>query len=127
MSDDTSGGERDPADSVGELLGRLFRRGRTEMEKAARQAKERLTLRQLKGDRDRMYQKLGKESRHLLEAGELDHPGLRRAVERIKELEARILEQEDQLRAAGVDPGLTGDEPGSSSDEGGQGEAESSR
>lgn len=103
-------GEGAVAEVVGDLLGRLWRRGRVEMEKATRQARERLTLRQLKGDRDRMYQKLGKEARHLLEGGELDHPGVRRAVERIRELEERIREQEDQLRAVGLDPDAGGDE-----------------
>ncbi|MFN7144670.1 MAG: hypothetical protein ACK4YP_12910 [Myxococcota bacterium] len=87
-----------------ELLGKLWRRGRVEMEKAARKGRERLTLRQLRADRDRMYQKLGKEARQLLEAGDIDHPGLRRGVERVRELEARLLEAEDAVRASGGDP-----------------------
>ena len=102
-------GGGDVGEVVGDLLGRLFRRGKVEMERATRQARERLTLRQLRSDRDRMYQKLGKETRHLLEGGEIEHPGLRRAVERIKELEVRIQEQEDQLRAVGLDPSAPGE------------------
>lgn len=89
---------------MGELLGKLLRRGKVEVERATKWGRERLTLRQLRSDRDRMYQKLGKEARLLVEGGDLDHPGLRRGVERIKELEARILEIEDQLRAVGLDP-----------------------
>lgn len=87
-----------------DLLGKLWRRGRVEMEKAAKKGRERLTLRQLRADRDRMYQKLGKEARQLLEAGDIDHPGLRRGVERVRELEARLLEAEDAVRASGGDP-----------------------
>ncbi len=87
-----------------ELLGKLWRRGRVEMERAARKGRERLTLRQLRADRDRMYQKLGKEARALLEAGEIEHPGLRRGVDRVRELEARLLEAEDAIRATGGDP-----------------------
>lgn len=90
-----------------DLLGKLWRRGRVEMEKAAKKGRERLTLRQLRADRDRMYQKLGKEARQLLEAGDIDHPGLRRGVERVRELEARLLEAEDAVRASGGDPDAT--------------------
>lgn len=60
-----------------------------------------LHLRQLRLDRDRMYQKLGKEARLLMEGGELSHPGVARAVERIREIEARIEEQEAAMRRAG--------------------------
>jgi len=67
-------------------------------------ARERLTLRQLRADRDRMYQKLGKEARHLHEAGELEHPGVARGVARIRELEKKISDLEDQLRAVGLEP-----------------------
>ncbi len=104
------------AEMLAELAGKLWRRGRIEVEKAARKGRERLTLRQLRGDRDRMYQKLGKEARLLLEGGELDHPGLRRGVERIRELEARLLEAEDAVRAVGGDPDSegTGEEGGGS-------------
>lgn len=119
-ADDPSGaGPRaplvDPAlrDMAVDLLGKLFRRGRVEVEKAARKGRERLTLRQLRSDRDRMYQKLGKEARNLLEAGELDHPGIRKGVERIAELERRLQELEDELRNLGVDPGA--EEPGEGS------------
>lgn len=98
------GAEEPLAELFSELLGKLWRRGRVEVERAARKGRERLTLRQLRADRDRMYQKLGKETRQLLEAGDIDHPGLRRGVERIRELEARLLEAEDAVRASGGDP-----------------------
>lgn len=109
-------GEGPLGDAVADLLGKILRRGRVEVERAARKGRERLALRQMRGDRDRMYQKLGKEARQLLEAGELDHPGLRRGMERIRELEARILEAEDIARGRGEDveeppEGDSADEP----------------
>lgn len=68
----------------------LFRRGRVEARKAASIGRLRLDLRQLSRDRDAMYAKLGREARHLVEGGEIDHPGMRRGVERISELDLRI-------------------------------------
>jgi hypothetical protein len=88
-------------EAVADLFGKLWRRGRVEVERAARRGRDRLALRQLRTDRDRMYQKLGKETRQLLEAGEIEHPGIRRGVERIMELERKLLEAEDALKAAG--------------------------
>src|SRR5262245_22291225 len=90
-----SHGDEGPlGEAVAELFGKIWRRGRVEVEKAARRGRERLALRQMRGDRDRMYQKLGKEARQLVEGGDLDHPGLKKGVARIAELEARILEAE---------------------------------
>ncbi len=98
-------GEEGPmSEMLADILGKLWRRGRLEVEKAARKGRERLTLRHHRADRDRMYMKLGKEARQLLEAGELDHPGIRRGIERIRELEAKLLEAEDAVRARGGDP-----------------------
>lgn len=89
----------------------VFRRGREGARRAASSGRVRLDLRQLRRDRDVMYQKLGKEVRHLLEGGEVQHPGLARGVERIRELEARIAEVETELaarRAAEVAAGVAG-------------------
>ncbi len=93
-----------PKDLVADALSKLWHRSRSEAGNAARWARERLTLRQLRADRDRMYQKLGKEARHLHEAGELDHPGIEKGVGRIRELEQKIGDLEDQLRAVGLEP-----------------------
>jgi hypothetical protein len=117
-SDRRIAGDEPLGDMFAELLGKLWRRGRVEMERAARRGRERITLRQLRGDRDRMYQKLGKEARALLEAGEIEHPGLRRGVERVRELEAKLLEAEDAVRAVGGDPEAP--DPGSEGTEAGQ-------
>lgn len=48
-----------------------------------------------------MYSKLGRELRHLVEGGELDHPGLKRGVERIEELDQRIEALKKELALAG--------------------------
>ncbi len=89
---------------LADTLSKLWNRSRSEAGNAARWAREKLTLRQLRGDRDRMYQKLGKEARHLFEAGELAHPGVARGVERIRDLEKKIADLEDQMRAVGLEP-----------------------
>jgi hypothetical protein len=93
----------------------VFRRGREGARRAASSGRVRLDLRQLRRDRDVMYQKLGREVRHLLEGGEVQHPGLARGVDRIKELEARIAEVEAELvarRAAEVAAGVASQDGG---------------
>ncbi|MCB9778378.1 MAG: hypothetical protein H6742_07440 [Alphaproteobacteria bacterium] len=77
----------------------LFRRGRKTAKRAAEGGRVRLDLRQLRRDRDVMYQKLGREVRTLIEGGELRHPGLERGIGRIEELEARIAEVEAEIAA----------------------------
>ena len=89
---------------LGELLGRFVNRAKEEAERAARRGRDQLHLRQLRNDRDVMYQKLGKEARNLLEAGEIAHPGLLKAVERIEELERRLRECEDAFRVGDNPP-----------------------
>lgn len=94
MSDD----ERPPREEVEPVLGdvlsralrRLLGRGRDELGRAARTGRHRLELRQLQKDLDHFWVRLGKTSYRLVEAGELDHPALRKAMERIDELEAKI-------------------------------------
>ena len=93
--------KNDRADAVVDLLGRVLKAGRTGAEKMARMGRERLLLRQLRADRDRLYRKLGKEVRQLLETGDLEHPGVRRAVGRIAEIDARVAEVEEQIRRGG--------------------------
>lgn len=102
----------------------VFRQGRVRAKQAAATGRVRLDLRQLRRDRDVMYQKLGREVVHLQEGGELQHPGLARGVERIREIEARIAEveadlarqrAEDAARAADqADPEHQAGEPGAS-------------
>jgi len=73
---------------------RLVERGRFEMEKAANRGRLRLESRQLQRDRDHFWKRLGKEAYHLVEAGEVDHPALRKAMSRIDDLEERIRKQD---------------------------------
>lgn len=101
-----SGGRAGPQESLGGaltgLMGVLLRRGRVGVERAAVQTRFRLDLRQLKRDRDVMYQKLGRELRALIEAGELHHAGLARGVERIAELDRKIAAVEGDLGVVGA-------------------------
>ena len=78
------------AEAFGELVKRLVGRSRIELSRAAERGRQRLELRQLQRDRDAFWIRLGKTSYRLVEAGEIDHPGLRKAMERIDQLEARI-------------------------------------
>ena len=68
----------------------LLHRGRRGIGRAADRSRVRLELRQLVRDRDAFWTRLGKTAYHLVEAGEIDHAALRRAMSRIAELDARI-------------------------------------
>ena len=89
---------------IGYLLTRAVRRlvgrGRTELGKAAKTGRSKLELRQLQKDLDHFWARLGKTSRRLVEAGEIDHPALRKAMARIDELELQI----DRLKSAPPKP-----------------------
>ena len=118
-STDRPAADPDPVPMLGDALSGLLRgvlsRSRTEVERLASDGRARLELRQLRKDRLRMYGKLGKETRALLEAGEIEHPGLARGVGRISELDERIAAAEAAFAATGepvpADPEL--DEPDS--------------
>jgi hypothetical protein len=94
------------ADLVGRAVRRLWRRGREEAGRAARTGKTRLELRQLQADLDHFWARLGKTAYHLVNGGELEHPALRKAMQRIDELEARIdsLRKADATAVAEPDP-----------------------
>ena len=80
------------SDAVGSLLRIAAERGRRSLGRAAMQGRARMEMRQLQKDRTRMTEKLGREVIRLVEGGELDHPGLLRGVDRIREQDARIAE-----------------------------------
>ena len=92
------------SDTTRELLGKLWSRTQDQAGRAARYGRDMLSLRQLRADRERMFVKLGKEVRQLVEGGEVDHPGLVRGVGRIREMEGKIRAQEEAVRATGVEP-----------------------
>jgi len=78
------------AESLAHLLSRLLFRGRRGLSQAAERSRTRLELRQLQKDRDHFWVRLGKTTYHLVQAGEIDHPALRKAIARIDEIDARI-------------------------------------
>lgn len=88
-------------DALGQVLRRAVRRGRQEVGRAAAQGRVRMELRQLRQDRQRMFEKLGREVVLLVDAGELTHPGMIRGAERIRQVDAQIAQVEADLRARG--------------------------
>ena len=83
--------ELDPlTDTIGRLLRRLVDRGKATLGKAAAHGRDHLRLLQVRRDLDHFWVRLGKTAYHLVEAGEVDHPALRKAIERIDDLERRI-------------------------------------
>jgi hypothetical protein len=81
-------------DAVANLVRAVARRGRDRMRDAASTGRHRLELRQLHKDRDAFWARLGKTAYRLAEAGEIDHPALRKAMERIDELDRAIAAME---------------------------------
>lgn len=78
------------ADLMVQVVRRLVRRGRVEVERAAETSRRRLELRQLRRDRDHFWMRMGKTAQQLVLAGEIDHPALRKAMVRIDEIEAEL-------------------------------------
>lgn len=91
-SDATSFGQA--AGVLGEAFGQAMRvairRGRNEVERAASTGRHRLQVRQLRSDRDAMLRKIGLEVLRLVEADEIQHPGLVRSARRVAELDAEL-------------------------------------
>ena len=77
-------------DALERVLGVLRTRGRARAEQGARVARKRIDAYQARRDLDKLYQKLGREVERLVEAGEIDHPGLLRGVDRLKQQHARV-------------------------------------
>jgi hypothetical protein len=92
------------SEAARQLLSKLWSQTQAQAGKAARYGRDVLSLRQLRADRERLFVKLGKEVRQLVEAGDVDHPGLAKGVARIKEIELRIRAAEDAMRAKGLEP-----------------------
>lgn len=68
----------------------LIQEGRTRLGGAMDDSKKMLALRALQKDKQKMYEKLGREVVRLADAEELSHPGLLRGVERIKDISAEL-------------------------------------
>ena len=93
-------------DLLGRAVRRLVARGRKEVERVAEGSRHRLELRQRQKDLEHFWMRLGKTAARLVEAGEIDHPSLRKAMDRISELEGKI----DDLKSV-PSPEPLADEP----------------
>ena len=78
------------ADLLRELLSFVSDRGRAEIGKAHERGRHQLEVRQLRKDRSKRLEKLGREALALVEAGEIDHPGITCRIDHIKDLDERI-------------------------------------
>lgn len=107
MPSDRSDRELEPllGDLLTNAVRRLVRRGRKEVERVADRSRHRLELRQRQKDLDHFWVRLGKTAWRLVEAGEIDHPSLRKAMARIEELERSI----DDLKSTAPPEPLAGD------------------
>ncbi len=85
-----------------ELVSALAKRSRTELGRAANQGRQSMDARQLKRDRDVMLTKLGREVLALVDGGEVDHPGLVRGANRVRELEERIASTDAVTQESGA-------------------------
>ncbi len=83
-----------PAPSVTDLLRELLTfvsdRGKAEIGKAHERGRHQLEIRQLRKDRSKRLEKLGREVVALVEAGEIQHPGVSARIGHIKDLDERI-------------------------------------
>ncbi len=93
-TDDVTSEARDLQPILGDMLShamrRLLRRGRSELSRAAEASRAQLALRRQQADLAHFWVRLGKTAYHLVKAGEIDHPALRKAMRRIDELEGEI-------------------------------------
>ena len=98
MPDQNSGNQGQqgglPAPSVTDLLRELLTfvsdRGKAELGKAHERGRHQLEIRQLRKDRSKRLEKLGREVLALVEAGEVSHPGIAARIGHIKDLDERI-------------------------------------
>jgi len=89
-NDPTSLEQAPLADALALLLRRAVRRSRKELSRAADGSRKRLELRQKRKDLDHFWVRLGKTAHRLVEAGEIEHPALSKAISRIQELESEL-------------------------------------
>ena len=90
MADDESITQNSSRDLFIQLFEIVVSKGKKEIKNLASDGRRRLDLRSLNRDRIRMYEKLGREVECLIAAGEIEHPGLIRGVDRIRTLEKQI-------------------------------------
>lgn len=93
------------SDLLRTVLKTALKQGMSGARIVGQQSKRQMEIRGLKQKRNTLYKKLGKEVEQLVIQGELEHPGIERALQHLKELE-------DQLAAYG--PEGTSDSEGES-------------
>lgn len=84
------------AEVVREFLGFVSVRGKHEVGRIQEMSRHQLEMRQLRRDRDKRLEKLGREAIALVTAGEIAHPGLAVHIDHIKQLQARIETLEEE-------------------------------
>ena len=77
-------------DTLGQLALWLGRGSKHGLGRSARASRKALERHQSRRDLDRLYQKLGRETIRLIEAGEISHPGLEARIPRIRTEQARV-------------------------------------
>ena len=75
---------------VREFLGFVSVRGKQEVGRVQERSRHQLEMRQLRRDRDKRLEKLGRETIALVDADEIKHPGLALHIQHIQELDGRI-------------------------------------
>ena len=73
----------------------LARRGRASVRRRLGATRSHLEKRQLEQDRQHFWIRLGKTAYQLSNEGELDHPAIKKAVQRIQDLEQQLSEMSD--------------------------------
>ncbi len=87
--------------ALGDGLGVLLDRSKEELEHVARSGKTQYDLHQAKRERDKLFQRLGREAYQLVEDGELTHEVLQDTLEELTD----ALHQVSSLEAGPVEPG----------------------
>ena len=75
----------------------IFVKSKEEVVRGAQLGKVRIDVYQLRKDREHFLQRLGEEAYDLLVAGELEHEGLSKAFGRIRDVDAKIVEHEEEI------------------------------
>lgn len=73
-----------------DVLKVLLKQGARGGVELGREGRKQMALRALKQKQTRIYRKLGKEVEQLIQQGELEHPGLERALKHLAQVEAEI-------------------------------------
>jgi len=105
-----SSGRADVIGSVSSMVIGAARKGKERITNVADGGRARLQLRQIRQDRMRLLEKLGREVVRLVEGGEVTHPGLIRGVLRVHECERRLEQGHAHRGDAGGKKGFAGGE-----------------